>query len=87
MDRAYEAEVGANIHALREHAGLTQEELSVRFRLRGCDITRSALARIEVGRRHLYIDEPESQHRLLKSGYPELLPDRKTPRREYAISN
>ena len=42
---------------LRERAGLTQEQLSARLQVLGCDITRSALAKIEVGQRHLYPDE------------------------------
>lgn len=36
---------------------MTQETLSTKLQLRGCDITRSALAKIEVGQRHLYPDE------------------------------
>ena len=36
---------------------MTQEMLSAKLQLRGCDITRSALAKIEVGQRHIYIDE------------------------------
>ena len=35
----------------------TQDELSARMQVKGCDITRSALAKIEVGQRHLYPDE------------------------------
>ncbi len=36
---------------------MTQEELAAKLQLRGCDITRSAVAKIEVGQRHLYPDE------------------------------
>lgn len=36
---------------------MTQEELSAKLQVRGCDITRSALAKIEVGQRHIYPDE------------------------------
>ena len=57
MNPQYEAAVGRNIRALREQAGLTQEQLSARLQVRGCDVTRSALAKIEVGQRHLYPDE------------------------------
>ena len=57
MNPQYEAAVGRNVRALREQAGLTQEQLSARLQVRGCDITRSALAKIEVGQRHLYPDE------------------------------
>ena len=57
MEQKYEAMVGRNVRALREKAGLTQELLAARLQVRGCDVTRSALAKIEVGQRHLYPDE------------------------------
>lgn len=57
MNPAVEKRVGQNIRLLREKAGITQEILSVRLQLNGCDITRSALAKIEAGQRHLYPDE------------------------------
>lgn len=57
MNTAVEKKIGNNIRMLREHAGLTQEQLSARLQVLGCDITRSALAKIEVGQRHLYPDE------------------------------
>ena len=53
MNAAVERRIGQNIRALREKAGLTQEQLSARLQVRGCDITRSAVAKIEVGQRHL----------------------------------
>ena len=57
MNAEIEKKVGANIRMLREKAGLTQEQLSARLQVNGCDVTRSALAKIEVGQRHLYPDE------------------------------
>ena len=57
MNRDIELAVGQSIRILRERAGLTQEQLSARLQVYGCDITRSALAKIEVGQRHLYPDE------------------------------
>ena len=36
---------------------MTQDTLSAKMQLMGCDITRSAIAKIEVGQRHLYPDE------------------------------
>lgn len=57
MNSEYEKRVGANIRKLREKKKMTQEMLSAKLQLRGCDITRSALAKIEVGQRHIYIDE------------------------------
>ena len=57
MNAEIEKKIGANIRILREKAGLTQEQLSARLQVNGCDVTRSALAKIEVGQRHLYPDE------------------------------
>lgn len=57
MNSRYEKLVGQRIRELREASGMTQEQLSAKLQLEGCDITRSALAKIEVGQRHLYVDE------------------------------
>ena len=57
MNAEIEKKIGANIRVLREKASLTQEQLSARLQVNGCDVTRSALAKIEVGQRHLYPDE------------------------------
>lgn len=57
MDAVIEKRIGQNIRILREKAGFTQEQLAAKLQLGGCDITRSAVAKIEVGQRHLYPDE------------------------------
>ena len=57
MNAEIEKKIGNNIRALRERAKMTQEILAAKLQLRGCDITRSAVAKIEVGQRHLYPDE------------------------------
>lgn len=57
MNQAVEKIIGKNIRALREKANLTQEQVAARLQINGCDITRSAVAKIEVGQRHLYPDE------------------------------
>ena len=57
MNRTIETKVGNNIRRLREAKGMTQEMLATKLQLMGCDITRSAVAKIEVGQRHLYPDE------------------------------
>ena len=57
MNIEIEKRIGKNIKALREKAGLTQDELAAKLQLNGCDITRSAVAKIEVGQRHVYPDE------------------------------
>ena len=57
MNRQIEKKVGNNIRKIREAKGLTQDMLAAKLQLNGCDITRSAVAKIEVGQRHLYPDE------------------------------
>lgn len=57
MNEIYEIEFGKNIRRIRKEKKLTQDQLAAQLQLNGCDITRSALAKIEVGQRHLYPDE------------------------------
>ncbi len=57
MNINIEKRIGQNIRALRERCGMTQELVATKLQLAGCDITRSAVAKIEVGQRHLYPDE------------------------------
>ena len=72
MNAEIEKKVGLNIRALREKAGLTQEQLSARLQVNGCDVTRSALAKIEVGQRHLYPDEIVLIKEALKVRYEDI---------------
>ncbi len=57
MNKEIELTIGKNIKAAREKIQMTQDVLAAKLQLRGCDITRSAIAKIEVGQRHLYPDE------------------------------
>lgn len=57
MNAEYEKKLGYNIRKIREKAKMTQDTLATRLQLSGCDITRSAVAKIEVGQRHIYPDE------------------------------
>ena len=57
MNKEIELTIGRNIKAARENLKMTQDVLAAKLQLRGCDITRSAIAKIEVGQRHLYPDE------------------------------
>ncbi len=57
MNKEYEKAFGNRIRAQRELKNMTQEQLSIKLQLYGCDITRSAVAKIEVGQRHIYPDE------------------------------
>lgn len=73
MNQAYEKQVGAKIKSYRESRNMTQEYLSAKLQLGGCDITRSALAKIEVGQRHIYLDELKLFHEILDIPYEDLL--------------
>ena len=72
MSKDIETKVGNNIRELREKAGITQEMLAARLQVRGCDITRSAVAKIEVGQRHLYPDEVILIKELLNVSYDDI---------------
>ena len=65
-------EIGAKIKRIRLQRGLTQEEVAARVQTRGCDLTRSALAKIEVGQRHLYPDEILLLKEILSATYEEI---------------
>lgn len=73
MNPEIEKAVGANIKRLREKAGLTQENLAAKLQIEGCDITRSAVAKIEVGQRHIYPDELILLKKILRTEYDVLL--------------
>ena len=72
MNADYEKALGCNIRRLRTEKHLSQEQLAAQLQIRGCDITRSALAKIEVGQRHLYPDEIKALHEILEIGYEEI---------------
>ena len=57
MERAHEKALGQNIRRLRLARRLSHEQLAAQLQVRGCDITRSGLAKIEAGQRHVYPDE------------------------------
>ncbi len=72
MNHTVEKRVGNNIRILRENANMTQEVLAAKLQLLGCDITRSAVAKIEVGQRHLYPDEIILIKQILKVSYEDI---------------
>lgn len=74
MEYSYDRKVGRQIRSARERRKLTQEQLAAQLQTRGCDITRSALAKIEAGQRHIYTFELRTLRELLDVPYEELLP-------------
>ena len=72
MNAEVEKIIGQNIRTLREKANITQEMMSARLQIEGCDITRSAVAKIEVGQRHLYPDEIILFRKILNCSYDDI---------------
>lgn len=72
MNKEIEIKIGRNIRRLREQAGMTQNTLAARLQLGGCDVTRSAVAKIEVGQRHLYPDEILLIKQILRVEYEDI---------------
>lgn len=73
MNIEFEKAVGKSIRRYREERGFTQEQLAAKLQVEGCDITRSALAKMEVGQRHIYLDEFKLIAELLGVEYSDLL--------------
>lgn len=72
MNPSVEKAIGNNIRLLREKAKMTQETLAAKLQLAGCDITRSSVAKIEVGQRHLYPDEIILIRKILNVRYEDI---------------
>ncbi len=72
MNTVIEKKIGNNIRKLRERSKLTQEQVAARLQTNGCDITRSSVAKIEVGQRHLYPDEIILLKDILNATYEEI---------------
>ena len=73
MNKGFEKIVGNKIRSIRMKKELTQDELASMLQVKDCDITRSALAKIEVGQRHIYLDELKTIKEVLKVNYEDLL--------------
>ena len=73
MNKSIEKKIGNNIRCLREKFNLTQEQVAAKLQVNGCDITRSAVAKIEVGQRHLYPDEIIMLKQIFDVSYDEIL--------------
>lgn len=72
MNPIIEKRIGENIRRLRIRAKITQDTLASKMQLEGCDITRSSVAKIEVGQRHLYPDEIILIQKILDVTYEEI---------------
>lgn len=73
MNAEFEKELGHRIRSFRICRHMTQEAVAAQLQLGGCDITRSAVAKIEAGQRHIYPDELKLLKEILKVSYEDLL--------------
>ena len=76
MNIEYEKEIGNRIRDYRENKNYTQEQLAAKLQTLGCDITRSAVAKSEVGQRHTYPDELKAIKEILNVTFDELFYDK-----------
>ena len=72
MNKEIEKRIGKNVAELRKKAKMTQDVFSAKLQLKGCDITRSAIAKIEVGQRHLNPAEIVLIKEILNCTYDEI---------------
>lgn len=77
MNADYEKQFGKNIREIRENKNMTQEQLATKLQINGCDITRSAIAKIEVGQRHVYPDEIKLLKEILDTTFDKLFYSKK----------
>lgn len=73
MYYTYEKEIGKNLKTIRCSKNYTQEEVAVKLQVHGCDITRSAVAKMEIGKRHIYAPELKALAKVFNVTYDDIL--------------
>ena len=66
-------QIGQNIRRIRKAAKIGQTELSIRLQLRGVDMTRESLVKIERGIQHIYTTQLRAIKEELNTTYDELM--------------
>ena len=61
--------IGKNIRRFRRAMDITQAQLAAKLQVNGCDITRSTVAKIEAGVRHVSVEELEALKEILNMRY------------------
>ena len=69
MNKDFNRAVGQNIKRLREEHNWDQKDLIAKLQLCNGTLTRSALAKIEVGQRNLYLHELKLFKEIFKVNY------------------
>ncbi len=73
MDFSYDKMVGKRIHTYRKEQKMTQEQLAAKLQINGYDLTRSTIAKIESGQRHIYLYELKAIVEILRVSFDDLL--------------
>ncbi len=64
--------IGENVKQFRIANKLTQEQMAAKMQLFGCDMSRSTLAKIEAGIRHISVEELKIIKKALMMTYEDL---------------
>ena len=73
LNRDFDSVLGRRIRKHRRSQKLTQDQLAARLQVEGCDLTRSAIAKIEVGQRRISCREMRYFCNILGIAYAVLL--------------
>lgn len=68
-----EIHIGENIRRVRKEKKIGQTQLAIRLQLRGVDMTRESLVKIERGIQHIYATQLRAIKEELDTTYDELL--------------
>ncbi|MBQ5906414.1 MAG: helix-turn-helix transcriptional regulator [Clostridia bacterium] len=68
-----EIHIGENIRRVRKERKIGQTQLAVKLQLRGVDMTRESLVKIERGIQHIYATQLRAIKEELETTYDELL--------------
>ena len=73
MDFQSDTLLGEKLRAIRKAQSLTQEQFSAQLQVLGVDMTRGTFAKIESGKRHVYLCGLLAIQKVLKGPFSELL--------------
>ena len=73
LDKEFDSRLGQRIQNYRLTQNLTQGQLAARMQTQGCDLTRSAIAKIEVGQRRISVRDVRDFCIALEISYEALL--------------
>ena len=73
LDKEFDSRLGQRIQNYRLTQNLTQGQLAARMQTQGCDLTRSAIAKIEVGQQRISVREVRDFCIALEISYEALL--------------